>query len=761
MGEKKEEVFCDGCKESGSKKVNAACVTTELGRHYCNLHAEKWKWLDEVKARNKKPCRQHIRGCRAELDVTDKNINCEACKEKMREKEKKRTERRAIARKTADCCPRCNKKYDDPNEFIGPNGQPVEKCRSCRERCRTYDRSARTNGIKKSYPMSEATKEKKELWKKEHYDKIVGYWIKHRSKNIIVKDENYWKLNAEHAKMKRDMLTDEERIFVNETKRKDIGYKLDYYKYRSKKCKIEWELTDEESCDMFMQNCYYCNCEADEYHNGIDRIDNEIGYTSANCVSACRMCNVIKGCLEWDVFLKRCEHILTYLKIIDGHMYDNIYPVSISQNYEGYQIGAQHRNINFELTEQDYCNIVSGRCYLCGTESHNNHINGIDRFDSKRDYKVDNCKTCCTECNYMKNKYDYDTYVKKLLEIYNNHKNDLSKMIQINERNSINIDCNEVNLYTLCASENKFIRSNFYFPKIKMGKWKYSTNSNNGTIIKMETQYDNNDVEMEQVIIDNMFHKLPFIMLTQSHNKRVTHKIDLSDKMTEIFRTHDSQLFIKIPSNHKNVTITTLTQNDEIVSIKFSVDETIQGYCKCTHCKNHGVCYCSNCVDHCLHGDVLKCYWCSKNYTGNKYKEHTLMIHGSKEIIGKYTAIAIKPTRDSINDTFTRKLKVAIIKNKKEYSKKEENGDYNYMRVHKNRGRKPKVTKTRSQKAEEARIRKQRSRQNMKDKYGDEQWRKIHAEEVHLNRLKKNEECEEMINKVKNEIEELKKINDV
>ena len=44
-----------------------------------------------------------------------------------------------------------------------------------------------------------------------------------------------------------------------------------------------------------------------------------------NIVSCCSMCNVIKGTLTPEIFFKRIEHILTYLDIIKGKLYPDIF----------------------------------------------------------------------------------------------------------------------------------------------------------------------------------------------------------------------------------------------------------------------------------------------------------------------------------------------------------------------------------------------------------------------------------------------------
>lgn len=88
---------------------------------------------------------------------------------------------------------------------------------------------------------------------------------------------------------------------------------LRIYKKSAEKRKIPWELSEETVLKLFSQNCFYCgappmNC-ADKknsrgafIYNGIDRKDNNLGYTIENCVSCCGICNRAKNQMPFDAF---------------------------------------------------------------------------------------------------------------------------------------------------------------------------------------------------------------------------------------------------------------------------------------------------------------------------------------------------------------------------------------------------------------------------------------------------------------------------
>jgi hypothetical protein len=60
-------------------------------------------------------------------------------------------------------------------------------------------------------------------------------------------------------------------------------------------------------------------------------------------------------------------------------------------------------------------------CYYCGELS-----KGIDRLDSTKGYEVENCVSCCEQCNYMKLDYTQEEFIKKCIQIA--EKQDIQKI---------------------------------------------------------------------------------------------------------------------------------------------------------------------------------------------------------------------------------------------------------------------------------------------------------------------------------------------
>lgn len=90
---------------------------------------------------------------------------------------------------------------------------------------------------------------------------------------------------------------------------------------RSKQINKSFDLSYESFCKIIEQPCFYCgelnsNCIQDYstkqnkfisdtviYYNGIDRVDNNLGYLNTNVVACCKRCNSAKNDMLIDEFI--------------------------------------------------------------------------------------------------------------------------------------------------------------------------------------------------------------------------------------------------------------------------------------------------------------------------------------------------------------------------------------------------------------------------------------------------------------------------
>ena len=84
--------------------------------------------------------------------------------------------------------------------------------------------------------------------------------------------------------------------------------------------------------------------------------------------------------------------------------------------YNIYKKNAKKRNIDFQLTKEEFYNITSQPCHYCGNLQ---SYNGIDRIDSNGSYIIANCVPCCEICNKMKLNYSVDFWIQHMQQILN------------------------------------------------------------------------------------------------------------------------------------------------------------------------------------------------------------------------------------------------------------------------------------------------------------------------------------------------------
>lgn len=97
------------------------------------------------------------------------------------------------------------------------------------------------------------------------------------------------------------------------------------YQTRAKKYNIYFDLTKEQFRKLTSSNCFYCGAKPSQIshqpnqngfyiYNGVDRVNNDNGYTFDNCVSCCKNCNYMKKAKSFDEFLQSIKNIYTTMK---------------------------------------------------------------------------------------------------------------------------------------------------------------------------------------------------------------------------------------------------------------------------------------------------------------------------------------------------------------------------------------------------------------------------------------------------------------
>lgn len=299
--------------------------------------------------------------------------------------------------------PKCKKNMPE-HCFIDKFSRKVNKCIVCRIHGRIKDNR-------------EQRKKSKEEWKEENYDKCAMYWQNFRGRKIEeLGVDKYLENNAKTMEKWRNKNPDKVKI-ANEKKKENVDTHYKNYIRDANMKNLKFDLSFDDFIEIVKQVCYYCGKLQEKGLNGIDKMDCNGGYVKENCASCCEMCNIMKGTLSVNVFLKRIEHILTYQGYIEGKLYPECFANHMSSNYNHYKKRAEKKQLDFEISEDDFYSLIIKKCYICGKKPEEEHINGIDRIDNDKGYVYNNIEACCGECNYMKNKFSLQDFFDKLRKI--------------------------------------------------------------------------------------------------------------------------------------------------------------------------------------------------------------------------------------------------------------------------------------------------------------------------------------------------------
>ena len=458
---------CSSCRDRGKKNqkinrenivlcANNGCVFKRSNENsYCNKH-QICIFIDDTVSIGKKVCKQYIRGCRTQLDLDYQYARCQSCLEKEREQEKNRRVNATNNKKTDthQTCSTCCKEFEN-NLFIGVNGGSTKSCKNCRDYNHIQDQKRDKQHCNELNRIADKKPEriaKKAEWKEANYEKIVMYCMNHRQRRIDENITEYLARNTVNAKQWRENNPDKVKV-NNQNKINNINLQYGVYSRSARDKNLDFEISQEDFDKIVKEPCHYCDIIQERGFNGIDRMASNRGYVTDNCVSCCKTCNYMKCSLSVDVFLKRIEHILTYNNKIKGRYFPEEYSSYNAVSYSEYKKRANNKLLQFELTTNDYVEIINDNCYLCGRDGSNEFTNGIDRIDNNLGYIMSNVKSCCGSCNYIKKDIELNELFEKMLMIYNKHFTNTN--IQT-EKNQTNIQ-NEKNQFKTQKYRNNLI----------------------------------------------------------------------------------------------------------------------------------------------------------------------------------------------------------------------------------------------------------------------------------------------------------------
>jgi hypothetical protein len=404
-------------------------------------------------------------------------------------------------------------------EFIGDNGSAVKTCTKCRTKNKKQD--ARRSGRKRDWTgeleKNPARKLVKEAWRKNNPIKCHVYNTISRAKKYNEDPIKYKQHLAEQAAQWRKNNPDKVKD-IRKHSYNVLSNRIVAYKHCALVKNIYWKLTDAEAANLMLGNCFYCNVEAVEGEslNGIDRMFNDQHYEIGFVCSCCAMCNLMKKDMDWPIFIKRCVHIAS-IHYDYNEMNLNLFVDGSCSSYSDYKIRALKKNLQFELTNEQYSKMIKMPCYLCSKSASNTHKNGIDRVDNDKEYTLDNIKPCCSICNYLKRDFSLSDIREKCLDIYSNCiKNKKHPIHKIDHGINGLLECEEIDIES-CDDTN--------FDDLE-DDLKNDTNTNISSVKKViyKIQGDNTDFEFADVISDLSDNEIDDYFINKN-NKEIKSKL--------------------------------------------------------------------------------------------------------------------------------------------------------------------------------------------------------------------------------------------
>ncbi len=102
------------------------------------------------------------------------------------------------------------------------------------------------------------------------------------------------------------------------------------YKTHAKNLSLPLKLNAKQFNNLIFGNCHYCGLPPNRVSasfagnrvlcNGIDRLNSKLGYTKANCVSCCKVCNMMKKAYTLEFFLSHVKRIASNMRRVHGKL---------------------------------------------------------------------------------------------------------------------------------------------------------------------------------------------------------------------------------------------------------------------------------------------------------------------------------------------------------------------------------------------------------------------------------------------------------
>jgi len=251
----------------------------------------------------------------------------------------------------------------------------------------------------------EENKEKRKDYDEKRYE-VDKEQIKERSR------KHYHENKEQNKEQKRERnakcLEDRKQHAINSISAGEIidRYKWDMWcdtikRRNAKKYPYSEDFTNDIMFEMMLKGCFYCG----DIATTIDRIDSKLDHAIENCVGCCQGCNISKGAADPNTFIRKaCYRVCE--KYYDEDI-DIWFTNKKKPSMSDYKNNANKQGVPFELTKEDWEQLVKGNCKYCKRSPVKWF--GVDRVVPSFGYVLENVVPCCYDCNLDKHEDDVET----------------------------------------------------------------------------------------------------------------------------------------------------------------------------------------------------------------------------------------------------------------------------------------------------------------------------------------------------------------
>lgn len=154
------------------------------------------------------------------------------------------------------------------------------------------------------------------------------------------------------------------------------------------------------------------------------------GFRMFKCQCDCGTVKVVRAVHSKSARAKSCGCLIRE-RSVEAAKKKNTLPLgeaNFRALYADYKAKASKRNLDWNLSPEEFRELTSKPCRYCGTapatEINKNRklngiyvCNGVDRRDSTKGYTKENVVPCCRQCNTMKWDYSESEFLSKIREI--------------------------------------------------------------------------------------------------------------------------------------------------------------------------------------------------------------------------------------------------------------------------------------------------------------------------------------------------------